>query len=286
MSELSNTTLGLRKKSVLIVEDNANSLKAISQIVTETGLVPVTASNRQDALSLADRQAFDVAVVDMRLVENDASNRDGLAILRHVAKKNEGTHLVLLTGYGEYEDTVELSEDIGPFTPMIKKPRLANLDEKLRTVFAKALASKERISSSGSSARLFCGSDDPGRWENGAKACLSPVAGLLGLMGLLDEIAQTCTPLFERRDDNGIQRTDLDAVMAGLYWSRGVGEGIVVVLAKDNVPTEFPHLDTWPPGLTLGKVMYQVRRKNLVGAIRSANGVVHTDFTVTRSATA
>ncbi|MDX6445845.1 MAG: two-component system, NtrC family, response regulator PilR [Blastocatellia bacterium] len=283
MVDVTNTKIGLRKKSVLIVDDNAGVQKMLTQIVTEAGLTPITASNRQDALELADRQAFDVAVVDMRLVENDASNRDGLAILRHIARKNEGTHLVLLTGYGEYEDAVGLSEDIGTFTPMIKKPRLANLDEKMRTVLAKAIVPKKLVSRKGSSARLFCGTDDPGRWEIGARDFLNPVVGLLGLMNLLDEIAKTCTPLLERPADNGIQGTSVETTMGGLFWSRGVGEGIVVVLARDHIPGEIPRLEAWPPSLTFGEVKYQVKRKNLVGAIVKVKGVAHTDFTVARS---
>lgn len=160
------------------------------------------------------------------------------------------------------------------------------MEEEMRRVLAEAALHKGRILKKGSSARLFCGNDDPGRWENGARALLNPVVGLLGLMNLLDELAKTCNPLLERPDDSGIQGTSVEATMAGLYWSRGVGEGILVVLARDNVPAEIPRLDTWPPGLILGEVRYQVRRKNLVGAIVKLAGVAHTEFTVVRSDTA
>lgn len=59
----------------------------LAQIVTEAGLAPVIASTRKEAVALSDRQAFDVAVVDKRLVEYDERNQDGLAILRHIGKK-------------------------------------------------------------------------------------------------------------------------------------------------------------------------------------------------------
>jgi ActR/RegA family two-component response regulator len=277
------TTVGLRPKSVLIVDDNRNVQLTLIEIITEEGFKAITASSRKEAIALSDRQAFEVAFVDKRLVEYNHKNEDGFAILRHISKKNEGTHLVLLTGYGEYEDAVLLSKDIGAFKPMKKDVETAKMEEEIREVLKGVAARPQSDFKKGLSARIFCGQDVPGNWETRATSLLKPAGGLLGLMNFLDEIAQTCSPLLERPGDNGIQKTDTETVMGGLYWSRGVGEAVIILLAKDKLPDKVPQLDTWPPNLFPGEVLYQAKRKNLFGAIIKCSGVSHIEFTVPRS---
>lgn len=285
MTRGSNTTVGLRPKSVLIVDDNKGVQSTLTEIITEAGLEAVTASSRKEALALCDRRAFDVAFVDKRLVEYNHKNQDGLAIIRHINKKNEGTYLVLLTGYGEYGDAVQLSKDVGEFKPMQKDVEQAKMEEEIREVLDEATSRPLPDFKKGLSARLFCGQEVPGNWEIKATSILKPAVKLLGLMNLLDEIAQTCNPLFERPSDNGIQITSTEAIMAGLYWSRGVGEAVIILLAKNIVPDNIPRLDTWPPSLQIGEVLYQAKRKNLIGSIIKCTGVDNTEFTVARSTT-
>ena len=281
MSKSSNTALGLRRRSVLVVDDNVGVQRAMAEIVTSMGFEPVLASSRKEAIAICDRRAFDVAFVDKRLVEHDEQNQDGLAILRHVRMKNEGAFLVLLTSYGDFGDSTKLSEDVGNFRTMDKK--IPGYEEKVREYLGEVAARAPHVIKNGLSARIFCGQDDPTNWENHAKSFLNPVVGILGLMNLLDELAQTCAPILERPGDNGIERTDTKAVMTGLYWSRGIGEAVVIILAKDEIPDEIPRLDIWPPSLDFGEVLYQVKRKNLVGAIVKSTGANYSEFTVLRS---
>jgi CheY-like chemotaxis protein len=279
-------TVGLRHKSILVVEDNANVLKVLRETFTGAGFDTVTASSHAEAVALCDRRAFDVAFVDKRLVEGDVNNRDGLAIIRHISRKNEGTYLVLLTGYGEFEDVTELMGEDIVFRAMQKDMTSSRMKERIREALDKAAAHPSPEFKKGLSARIFCGQEVPGNWENKAKAFLNPAVGMLGLMNFLDEIAQTCSPLLERPGDNGIQRTDAEGVMAGLYWSRGVGEAVIILLAKDElpgIPDGIPRLETWPPDIRPVEILYQAKRKNLFGAIIKCTGVGHTEFGVLRS---
>ncbi|HEX5706970.1 MAG TPA: response regulator [Pyrinomonadaceae bacterium] len=278
-----STTVGLRPKSALVVEDNAQTQKVLNTLLKGAGFEVVTVSSLDEAIIASDRQIFEVAFVDMVLVEYDKNNRDGLAVLRHLNKKNEGTELVFLTLVGQFEDIDELNRDIRTLTAIRKGDKMI---EAIRQVIERVRKKPPaaRGFKNGSSVRVFSGHDGPGDWDTMAfKSLLKPSAGLLGMMGMLDEIAETCSPLLERRGDDGIQPTGEAGVMAGLYWSRGVGEAVVIALAKEKLPAELPRLDTWPSSLRTGETLYQVKRKNLVGAVVKCEGVEHTEFTVPRT---
>lgn len=297
-----SVAVGLRRKSVLIVEDNVQVQRTLNAVVSGAGfdtvLVPSVFNDhtilaREEAISVIERRAFDAAFVDKRLVEGDENNRDGLAILRHISRKQEGTYLALLTAFGEYEDSVELDRDLGPgaVRMMMKDVRRREAPlgaagkwlEDVRDALAEVARRPAREFARGTSSRMFSGRDSQGNWEGKATSLLNPDVKLLGLVNLLDEIAETCSPLYERQGDDGIQATGAPGVMAGLYWARGVGEAVVILLAKDQLPDEVPRHDTWPAGLEPGEVLYQVRRKNLVGAVYRCSGVGHADFIVPRS---
>jgi ActR/RegA family two-component response regulator len=277
------TTVGLRPKSVLIVEDNLGVQSDLVALVGEAGFRPVTAFRRKDAIALSDRQAFDIALVDKRLVANDHQNQDGLAILRHIHAKNEGTYLILLTGHGEYKDAVQLDdEEVKVHRRMEKARSIPEQSEQIRAALEKGAMHGPPEFRSGSALTIFCGQDVPGNWEVGLRTFLRPDISLTQTSEFLDLLAQTCRPLFERPEDNGIERTSADGVMAGLYWSRGVGGPVVILLARDELPAAVPRLETWPPELQTGEVLYHARRKNLFGAVYQCAGLDYYAFTVPR----
>ena len=280
MSKSTNTSVGFRRRTALVVDDNIHVQRAVAEIVRAVGFEPVVASSRKEAFSLCDRQAFDVAIVDKILVEGDDQNQDGIAILRHISKKNDGTVLALLTGYGKFSDAAQLSKDVGLVFSIEKQN--PSYEEQIRDLMGKVADGPQESRKDGSSARMFCGNDHPTQWENKTKSCLEPAVGLIGLINLLDELALTCSPIFERLTDNGIQQTAVKSVVSGLYWSRGVGSAVVIVLAKDNLPEEIPRLETWPANLVIGEIYHQAKRKNLVAAILKCGGLEFSEFTLRR----
>lgn len=298
----SSPAVGLRRKSVLIVEDTVIAQRTLNAIVAGAGfeavLVPSvfndhTVPAREEAISVVERRAFDAAFVDMRLVENDENNRDGLAVLRHISGKREGTYLALLSAFASYGDAVELDQDLGRgAVKLIEKNDIfgakstrggKNWLEAVRDALAEVAGRSTREFTKGTSSRMFSGRDAQGNWESKAVSLLNPDVKLLGMVNLLDEVAETCSPLYERQGDNGVQPTDAPGVMAGLYWARGVGEAVVILLAKDKLPDEIPRQDTWPAALAPGEVLYQAKRKNLVAAVYKCAGVGHTEFIVPRA---
>jgi hypothetical protein len=129
--------------------------------------------------------------------------------------------------------------------------------------------------------RAFCGNEVASDWElSVARHILH--AGTDTLMHLLDELALTCDPILERAEDNGMQQIAPE-VIAGLYWSRGLGESVIVGVAKGDPPLSLPRLETWPADLTIEENPLITRAKvDLRGFIHVAHGTAPSHFTVHR----
>jgi len=276
MSEVAPKT-GLRKKSVLIVDDNHNLQTTLTEIARTLGFDVATAASRREATGLIDLQAFDVAIVDMRLVENDSRNRDGIAILRHLRDRNEGTKSILLTGYGGFSDASEAAFDLRAFAAIEKGPEM---EEEIQSALIKAVNSEPKDKDS-SSVSVWCGTDDPVEWGTRMNTLLKTSGGLPVFNSLLDLLAKTLHPLLRREMDNGIQKTPLPSLISGLYWSRGVGGPVVILISRDALPSTIPVSDHWPKELQLIQPpLYAASRKNLIGAILKCDGLDHTEFSV------
>ena len=268
---------GLRKKSILIVDDNHNVLTALANIARTLGFDVATAASRREATHLIDLQAFDVAIVDMKLVENDVRNRDGIAILKYLRDKNEGTKSIFLTGYGTFSDAAEAAFDIHVFHAIEKG---LETEEKVRNSLLKAL-NTEAPDKYKSSVSIWRGTDDPVQWSTRMSGLLKPSGGIQTLNHLLDDLAKTLHPLFRRSSDNGVQKTDHESLVTGLYWSRGVGAPVIVAISREKIPAPIPISDQWPKELRpIDPPLYEANRKNLNAAIIKCEGVAHTEFDV------
>lgn len=93
--------------NVLIVEDDESHLENFKEVVDGLGYNPVTATNLQEALDLLSKICFPVALVDLRLDEEDSNNWDGFKVLERIRDINEGTAMIVLTAYGEVKHASE-----------------------------------------------------------------------------------------------------------------------------------------------------------------------------------
>lgn len=281
MSAIANATVGLRRKSVLIVDDNAPVQDALREIAEAAGFAVRVASSRSLAMRLIDRQAFEIAIVDKRLVEHDRQNRDGLAVLRYVHEKAEGTATIFLTAYGEYADAVEATTTLGVFRILEKRIDHAELQQEILSALRDAALHVEPLRSVASPAEVWCGEQFSVNWELQVNNFLRPNGGLPVLLSVLGELAKTCVPILESPSNRGLIKTG-DSMLSGLFWSRGVGEVIAVMIARDNVPTTLPARSDWPADVRVDGELYHVRRKNLHGTIVKCSGVDMAEFTVAR----
>ncbi|MFO0663378.1 MAG: ATP-binding protein [Polyangiaceae bacterium] len=120
---------------VLIVDDNrdlVDALKAVLEsVVTEMGVVSVTtAVSGKEALLVADRDGFDVAIIDVQLP--DTSGVELIGALRELSAASE---VILITGFATVDAAIGALRS-GAFAFVLKSFR----PEELRAIVEQALA--------------------------------------------------------------------------------------------------------------------------------------------------
>jgi len=88
---------------ILLVDDNANGLKARKTLLEELGYRIATASCGDDALEHFAGQKFDLLVTDYKM-----PHMDGLELIARIRKKTPGLPIILVSGY---VDTLGLNEE-------------------------------------------------------------------------------------------------------------------------------------------------------------------------------
>ena len=86
---------------VLIVEDQENWRLALKVLLEGEGIrVTVTRDSITAKIALT-KYAFAVAILDVRLIDEDILNIDGLELLQHIREHYPKTRVIVLTGYPE-----------------------------------------------------------------------------------------------------------------------------------------------------------------------------------------
>lgn len=85
--------------SILIVDDD-KSWQNINKIVLgKYGFHIDTASTKDEAIGKIKKNDYEIAVVDLRLEDDDQSNFDGIEIIKEMHKKNPTTRILVKSGY-------------------------------------------------------------------------------------------------------------------------------------------------------------------------------------------
>jgi two-component system nitrogen regulation response regulator NtrX len=89
---------------VLIVEDYADWRDLLSGMLQREGLDVQTAGSLEKAQdALKSSKDLDLAILDIRLIEMDETNEDGMRLLSEIRKKQEFTRVIMITGHGTME---------------------------------------------------------------------------------------------------------------------------------------------------------------------------------------
>lgn len=112
---LGSTPAPCRKSArrILLVDDNADTLRILSRLLQKWGYVVTTATCVQSAFEQAERKQFDLLVSDLGLPDGS-----GLDIMKHV-KKRYGLRGLAISGFGT-DDDVRQSRDAGFEEHLIK----------------------------------------------------------------------------------------------------------------------------------------------------------------------
>jgi len=89
--------------SILVVDDDAETLDLLREILGDEGYRVVTSASGEEALEIGKRELFDVIISDMRL----GANLDGLDVLRTYKAIQPESEVILITAFGTMETAIE-----------------------------------------------------------------------------------------------------------------------------------------------------------------------------------
>ena len=110
------------KTKVLIVDDEINLLKTLSDILNRNGYEVAVAKNGPSALSLIEKNGFDIALLDIRM-----PHMDGVELLERIKVQRPDIEVIIMTAYATIE-TAKRSIKLGAYD-YIQKP--LDIDEVL-----------------------------------------------------------------------------------------------------------------------------------------------------------
>lgn len=120
-------------EKILLVDDEEEFTKTLSERMESRGLVARTATSGQEALEKVGAEKFDAIILDMQM-----PGLDGIETMRRMLENNPDLQIILLTGYGTVEKSVEAMK-IGA-KDFLEKP--ANIEQLLEKI---KIAGNERI---------------------------------------------------------------------------------------------------------------------------------------------
>jgi two-component system, response regulator RegA len=88
--------------SILVVDDDDRLRERLGRAFSERGYDVLLAAGYDAAMSLADEQRVDLAVVDLRM-----PGQHGLAVVRELLSRHPAARILVLTGYGSIATAVE-----------------------------------------------------------------------------------------------------------------------------------------------------------------------------------
>ncbi len=92
----------MTQETLLLVDDDQQLLESLADWLRSQGLPVDTAGGYADALEKLSQRAYEMLLVDVRLQDGD-----GFDLLEQVQRNYPGSHVVLMTGYGDADAAVE-----------------------------------------------------------------------------------------------------------------------------------------------------------------------------------
>lgn len=116
-------------ESILLVEDEANARKGLTQFLQGLEYDVITAANGKEALERFKKENPDLVISDIRMPE-----MDGIALLENISAESAATKVILLTAYGSVEDAVKAMKK-GAFYYLTKPVNLEELEFLVKKAF-------------------------------------------------------------------------------------------------------------------------------------------------------
>ncbi|MFH1640909.1 MAG: sigma-54 dependent transcriptional regulator, partial [Candidatus Omnitrophota bacterium] len=92
----------MKKPEILVVDDAKTILAMMKAFLEEEGYHPIAAVSAEDALSMIEKQKFDLVIMDIRLPQTS-----GLDALVEVKKRDPKLPVIIMTAYGTIQTAIE-----------------------------------------------------------------------------------------------------------------------------------------------------------------------------------
>jgi len=87
--------------SLLLVDDDMPFLQRLARAMQSRGFTVTTAASVEEATGLVERQAYDFAVIDLKLGDGN-----GMEVIEVIRRHRHPTRMIVLTGYGNITSAV------------------------------------------------------------------------------------------------------------------------------------------------------------------------------------
>ena len=113
---------------ILLVDDEADYLELMQNRLEKRGFQVTTAESGPHALAAIEKDAFDAAVLDVKM-----TGMDGLEVLRRIKASHPEVEVILLSGHASMESAV-LGVETGAADYLLKPVPINDLIERLNDV--------------------------------------------------------------------------------------------------------------------------------------------------------
>ena len=127
------------KKRILLVDDEEDFVKILSERLTLRGFQIATAFTGEQALEKIKEYNYDVVILDIAM-----PGMDGLEALKKIKDIKPLTEVIMLTGHGTCEIAIEGMKR-GSFDFLLKPVKTDELVEKINKAYSRKFETEERI---------------------------------------------------------------------------------------------------------------------------------------------
>lgn len=130
-----------KNNRILVVDDLSDWRTTLSGLLTDVGYEVQTAESFDKAMEQLDKNSFDLAILDLRLVDSDVENEGGLKLAEEIKKSWARTRIIIITAYGTPDRMRRAMEpDLATHQPLVDDYLSKNDMDKLVPTVQKILA--------------------------------------------------------------------------------------------------------------------------------------------------
>lgn len=121
------------ERKILIVEDEMPQLTSQKYYFEKRGFVVFMTTKGDEALAIIAKEKPAAVLLDLHLKDSPVT---GMDVLKETTEKYPGIKVIVMTGYGDDEETKNMCMKYNPYLFLSKPVSLVSLKEKLDGIFA------------------------------------------------------------------------------------------------------------------------------------------------------